>query len=177
MAMNETVELNGIEKASVLLMALGTSTSAEVFRHLSEAEIEKLSGEIVEAAEGRLRAGGHRHHGIRSHVHRQSIQRQGFRLGSAENRWSGDEKANALIQRADRPGGVQPLRVSGATWSRSALPACSNRTTPRLSHSYWQICPRRSPHPCFLNWSTKYSAGRAGAICSIGVSSRGVEGH
>lgn len=31
----------------MLLLALGTSTSAEVFKHLSEAEIERLSAEIV----------------------------------------------------------------------------------------------------------------------------------
>lgn len=40
-------KLNGLEKASVLLMALGTSASAEVFKHLSEDEIERLSAEIV----------------------------------------------------------------------------------------------------------------------------------
>jgi len=43
----ESIELSGIEKASVLLMALGANKSAEVFKHLNSAEIEKLSGEIV----------------------------------------------------------------------------------------------------------------------------------
>jgi flagellar motor switch protein FliG len=43
--------LNGIEKASLLLMALGTSASAQVFKHLSEDEIEKLSAEIVRMRE------------------------------------------------------------------------------------------------------------------------------
>lgn len=47
MAVLDTARLNGLEKASVLLMALGTSTSAQVFKHLSEPEIEKLSSEIV----------------------------------------------------------------------------------------------------------------------------------
>jgi flagellar motor switch protein FliG len=47
MAVLDTSKLNGLEKASVLLMALGTSASAQVFKHLSEAEIEKLSSEIV----------------------------------------------------------------------------------------------------------------------------------
>ena len=40
-------ELNGIEKASLLLMALGATVSAQVFKHLSEGEIERLSTEIV----------------------------------------------------------------------------------------------------------------------------------
>jgi flagellar motor switch protein FliG len=43
--------LNGIEKASLLLMALGSSASAQVFKHLSEDEIEKLSAEIVRMRE------------------------------------------------------------------------------------------------------------------------------
>ncbi|MHB0912670.1 MAG: FliG C-terminal domain-containing protein [Armatimonadota bacterium] len=40
-------ELSGLEKASMLLASLGASTSAQVFKHLSEQEIEKLSGGIV----------------------------------------------------------------------------------------------------------------------------------
>ena len=51
MAIAEYVELSGLEKASVLLMALGANKSAEVFKHLNEGEIEKLSGEIVQMRE------------------------------------------------------------------------------------------------------------------------------
>lgn len=47
MITRDKAELNGMEKASLLLMALGTSASAQVFKHLSEAEIGKLSAEIV----------------------------------------------------------------------------------------------------------------------------------
>ena len=47
MISTDSSKLNGLEKASVLLMALGTSASAQVFKHLSEPEIEKLSSEIV----------------------------------------------------------------------------------------------------------------------------------
>jgi flagellar motor switch protein FliG len=47
MAVGELNELSGVEKASMLLMALGTGTSAEVFRHLTEPEIERLSAEII----------------------------------------------------------------------------------------------------------------------------------
>lgn len=46
MGMNEP-KLSGLEKASVLLMALGTSASTQVLKHLNEIEIEKLSSEIV----------------------------------------------------------------------------------------------------------------------------------
>lgn len=56
---SDTAALNGIEKASLLLMALGTSASAQVFKHLSEAEIEALSGEIArmrQADPGLMRA-------------------------------------------------------------------------------------------------------------------------
>ncbi len=51
MIARDTTALNGIEKASLLLMALGTSTSAQVFKHLSEAEIEKLSAQIIRMQE------------------------------------------------------------------------------------------------------------------------------
>ncbi len=47
MSVNTTDNLNGLEKASLLLVAMGTSASAEVFRYLSEEEIEKLSAGIV----------------------------------------------------------------------------------------------------------------------------------
>jgi flagellar motor switch protein FliG len=47
MSFENPAELNGLEKASMLLLALGTSTSAEVFKHLSEEEIERLSGGIM----------------------------------------------------------------------------------------------------------------------------------
>jgi len=40
-------KLTGLKKASVLLMALGTDASAQVLKHLTELEIEKLSAEIV----------------------------------------------------------------------------------------------------------------------------------
>lgn len=48
--MNMTIDLTnltGMEKASILLMALGTNLSAEVFKHLSEPEIEKISAQII----------------------------------------------------------------------------------------------------------------------------------
>jgi flagellar motor switch protein FliG len=41
------MEISGVEKASVLLMALGARKSAEVFKHLTEDEIEELSTVIV----------------------------------------------------------------------------------------------------------------------------------
>ena len=44
-------DLKGPEKASLLLMALGTSASAQVFKHLTESEIEKLCAEIVRMRE------------------------------------------------------------------------------------------------------------------------------
>jgi len=43
----EEGKLTGVKKASVLLMALGTGASAQVLKHLTESEIEKLSAEIV----------------------------------------------------------------------------------------------------------------------------------
>lgn len=46
MAMRDT-QLTGIEKAGILLMALGTGIAAQVFKHLSEPEIEKLSAQII----------------------------------------------------------------------------------------------------------------------------------
>lgn len=39
--------LTGLEKASIVLIALGANTAAEVFKHLSELEIERLSAQIM----------------------------------------------------------------------------------------------------------------------------------
>lgn len=47
MPVQEENQLTGLRKASMLLLALGTSASAQVLKHLSEQEIEKLSAEIV----------------------------------------------------------------------------------------------------------------------------------
>ncbi|MCE5198756.1 MAG: FliG C-terminal domain-containing protein [Armatimonadota bacterium] len=43
----ETQELSGLEKASVLMMSLGASTSAKVFEHLSPTERELLGAKIA----------------------------------------------------------------------------------------------------------------------------------
>ncbi|MCL6518670.1 MAG: flagellar motor switch protein FliG [Armatimonadetes bacterium] len=40
--------LNGLQKASILLMSLGASASAEILKHLSEQEIEMLTRAIVQ---------------------------------------------------------------------------------------------------------------------------------
>jgi len=48
MAEEQTVTtLSGLTKASILLMTLGAETAAQVLKHLSESEIEKLTAEIV----------------------------------------------------------------------------------------------------------------------------------
>lgn len=47
MAVRDLREFNGVKKASVLLMTLGASASAEVFKHLDEQDIEMLTSEIV----------------------------------------------------------------------------------------------------------------------------------
>jgi len=46
-AVRNLKELNGVKKASVLLMSLGASASAEIFKYLDEHAIEMLASEIV----------------------------------------------------------------------------------------------------------------------------------
>jgi len=41
-------ELNGIEKGAILLMTLGASASAEIFKLLTEEEIEALASAMVQ---------------------------------------------------------------------------------------------------------------------------------
>ncbi len=45
--MRDINTLTGLEKASILLISMGTSVAAEVFKHLGEMEIEKLSAQIM----------------------------------------------------------------------------------------------------------------------------------
>ena len=44
--MARSEELSGVQKAAVLLIALGPDKSANVFKHLKEDEIEQLTLEI-----------------------------------------------------------------------------------------------------------------------------------
>ncbi len=44
---NSSTEISGIQKAAVLLIALGPEKSAEVFKHLKDDEIEQLTLEIA----------------------------------------------------------------------------------------------------------------------------------
>ena len=45
--MAESAELNGVQKAAVLLITLGPEKSSEIFKHLKEDEIEELTLEIA----------------------------------------------------------------------------------------------------------------------------------
>ena len=40
-------ELNGVQKAAILLIALGPEKSSQIFKHLKEEEIEELTLEIA----------------------------------------------------------------------------------------------------------------------------------
>ena len=40
-------EMDGVEKAAILLIALGPEKSAQIFKHLKEDEIEQLTLEIA----------------------------------------------------------------------------------------------------------------------------------
>ena len=45
--MASSEEYNGVQKAAILLIALGPEKSASIFKHLKEEEIEELTLEIV----------------------------------------------------------------------------------------------------------------------------------
>ena len=47
MAKNSTGEMLGVQKAAILLIALGPEKSASIFKHLKEDEIEELTLEIA----------------------------------------------------------------------------------------------------------------------------------
>lgn len=47
MSIKDPSQLTGLEKASIVLIALGTGAAADVFKHLNESEIERLSGQIM----------------------------------------------------------------------------------------------------------------------------------
>ncbi|MEN6370674.1 MAG: flagellar motor switch protein FliG [Armatimonadota bacterium] len=47
MDIREPNQLTGLEKASIVLIALGTDVTANVFKHLNEPEVEKLSSQIM----------------------------------------------------------------------------------------------------------------------------------
>lgn len=111
MAISEFIELSGLEKASVLLMALGASTSAQVLKHLDESEIEKLSGEIVkmrkadpELVEAVLAEFGR----ACASRDRGEVDGRDF-VAQILEQAMGEEKASEFLSRAIRPGSSLPF--------------------------------------------------------------------
>ena len=47
MPAGKSEEINGLQKAAVLLIALGPEKSSKIFKHLKEEEIEELTLEIA----------------------------------------------------------------------------------------------------------------------------------
>ena len=47
MAVKSIEDISGVQKAAVLLIALGPERSAQVFKHLKDEEIEQLTLEIA----------------------------------------------------------------------------------------------------------------------------------
>jgi len=47
MAIKDPKQLTGLEKAAILIVALGTRAAAQVFKYLSEPEVERLSAQII----------------------------------------------------------------------------------------------------------------------------------
>lgn len=116
--MREQIELSGLQKAAVLLMTLGASTSAEVFKHLGEQEIEMLTSEIVRiryvdaeirdmvlAEFAELTANGTPEPGGRDFA--AQVLEQAL----------GQEKANKLISKAEKPLRARPFQ---SLWDASS---------------------------------------------------------
>lgn len=106
MAMREPKELSGVEKASVLLMAMGATTSAQVLKHLSESEIERLSAEIIRLRQVEPAIV----EGVVADFERAcaSVKRSGISGGrdfveQVLEQVVGAEKAGELLQKAGRP--------------------------------------------------------------------------
>lgn len=118
MAPQSILDLNGLEKACILLVSMGTGVAAEVFKHLTEPEIEQLSAAIIKmqnvdpkivdavikefeaiAAEPGGAGGGK---SFAAQVLEQAM---------------GQEKANELMDRAATPGRGRPF---GSLWDLNA---------------------------------------------------------
>jgi len=47
MSNNRFSSLSGVQKASILMVSCGAATSAEVFKHLTDAEVETLAAAMM----------------------------------------------------------------------------------------------------------------------------------
>jgi len=111
MAIAEFVELSGLEKASVLLMTLGANVSAQVFKHLSEEEIEKLSGEIIRIREAdpRLKQAVLAEF-ERAHIAQSLLESDGKDFATQVLRQAmGEERATEVMDKASRSGNGRPF--------------------------------------------------------------------
>ncbi len=111
MAIREPIELNGLQKASVLLMSLGASASAEVFKHLTEQEIETLTSEMVRTrrvdSEIRDAVIGEFEHAYATRKSRGSVGEE-F-VARALDQALGEERASQVIEKAVTPLEARPF--------------------------------------------------------------------
>ena len=114
MANGDTAELTGLEKASILLIAMGTEVAAEVFKHLTEPEIERLSAQIIRMQyvdQGVIDAVVAEFEQVRGRV-RGTRGGKNFAAQVLEQ-VVGGEKASELLNRAAIPGYGRPF---GSLW-------------------------------------------------------------
>ena len=99
--MRETEKLQGRKKAAALLITMGRDRSAEVLRHLSDEDIERLTWEI--SAMGELKPDQRRH--VIEEFEESAVARNVISLGGLEYAEEllrlalGDDKATELIDR------------------------------------------------------------------------------
>ena len=119
MAMEAPNKLTGLDKACILLVALGTAVSADVFKVLTEPEIELLSAEIMKmhavepAVKEAVLAEFEQNYASKGST---STSGKDFAAQVLEQ-VVGQEKANELLAKAAKPGRT---RAFGSLWELDA---------------------------------------------------------
>lgn len=113
-------ELNGRQKAAVLLISLGPDVSAQIFKHLSDDEIEQLTLEIASVR----RVEDHDKEKVLSEFHHICVAQKYLMQGGIEyareilKRALGEKRANEMITRL-----TAKLQVRPFDFARKADPA------------------------------------------------------
>ncbi len=107
-------DLSGLEKACILLMSYGTTVAAEVFKHLTEPEIEQISGAIVrmQNVDATLMGSVLSEFDSITSGASGSVSGKNFAAQVLEQAM-GSEKASQMLDRANTPGKGRPF---GSLW-------------------------------------------------------------
>ena len=144
------MEEQGIQDAAILLMSLGEAEAAEVFKHLSPKEVQKLGEAIAKTRAVSARArrpGGAKFTGVASSQSLLVTDSDDY-VRSVLKRALGDDKASLLIDRILQGGDISGIESLKWMDPLSRWPSCCATSTRRSWRPSWCTWKRTRRPTC-----------------------------